>query len=167
MAAREGTLYGGKTRRPSAVILYIMEHVNPGLPEHYRVQWHNIVGKMPWLATRDHLSEDKLHCYYQEPGLDNLSELEQVMEDVYCWAVEDAAQRELGNQPIPPSRADEAQTRNSPGPQLPQYEDASGSQPQQPLPVQEDWPHKFEAEPDWTMVTKSKTTSGVEGHSPV
>ena len=51
MAAQEGTLYGGKTWRPSALILYIMEHVNPGLPEHYQVQWHNIVGKTPWLAT--------------------------------------------------------------------------------------------------------------------
>ena len=51
MAAREGTLYGGKTWRPSALILYIMEHVNLGLLEHYRVQWHNIVGKTPWLTT--------------------------------------------------------------------------------------------------------------------
>ena len=54
MAAQEGTLYGGKTRRPSALVLYIMEHVNPGLPELYRVQWHNIVGKTPWLATQNH-----------------------------------------------------------------------------------------------------------------
>ena len=29
MAAREGTLYGGKTQRPSALILYTMGHVNP------------------------------------------------------------------------------------------------------------------------------------------
>ena len=87
-------------------------------------------------------------------------------EDVYHRAVEDAAQRELGNQPIPLSRADEAQTQNSPGPQLPQYEDVSGLEPQQPLPVQEDRPQKFVAGPDWTMVTKSKTTSGIEGVQP-
>ena len=31
MAAWEGTLYGIRTRRPSALILYIMEHVNLGL----------------------------------------------------------------------------------------------------------------------------------------
>ena len=72
----------------------------------------------------------------------------------------------MGNQSIPLSCADEAQTQNSPGPQLPQHEDASGSQPQQPLPVQEDWPHKFEVGLDWTMVTKSKTTSGIEGAQP-
>ena len=52
MAAREGALYSGKTRWPSALLLYIMVHVNPGLLEHYRVHWHNIVGKMPWLATQ-------------------------------------------------------------------------------------------------------------------
>ena len=50
MAAGEGALYSGKTRKPSALVLYIMEHVNPGLPEPYRVHWHNIVGKTLWLA---------------------------------------------------------------------------------------------------------------------
>ena len=166
MVAQEGTLYGGKTWRPSALVLYIMEHVNLGLPEYYQVQWHNIVGKTPWLTTRDHLSEDKLHRYYQELGLDNPSELEQALEDVYHWAVEDAAQREVDNQHNPPSHADEAQTRNSPGPQLPQYENVLGAEPPQPLPEQEDWPHKFVAGPNWTIVTKSKTTSGVEGAQP-
>ena len=52
MATWEGALYGGKTRKPSALVLYIMEHVNPGLPEPYWVHWHNIVGKTPWLAFR-------------------------------------------------------------------------------------------------------------------
>ena len=56
MAAWEGALYGGKTRQPRALILYIMEHINPALLEHYQVQWHNIVGKTPWLTARDHLS---------------------------------------------------------------------------------------------------------------
>ena len=138
MAAWEGTLYGGKTQRPSALVLYIMEHVNLGLPEPCRVQWHNIVGKTPWLAARDHLSEEELHRFYQEPGLEVSLELELVMEDVYHQVVEDAAQWETGNQPIPPSRADEAQTWNSPGVQLPEYEDMLDSQPQQPLPMQQD-----------------------------
>ena len=89
------------------------------------------------------------------------------MEDVYHRAVEDAAQRELGDQPIPPSHADEAQKRNSPGPQLPQYEDVPGLQPQQPLPIQEDQPHKFKPGPNWAMVTKSKMSSGAEGAQPV
>ena len=49
MATREGALYGEKTRKPSALVLYIMEHVNPGLPEPYQVHWPNIVGKTLWL----------------------------------------------------------------------------------------------------------------------
>ena len=32
MIALEGALFGGRTRQPSALVLYIMEHVNPGLP---------------------------------------------------------------------------------------------------------------------------------------
>ena len=63
MAACEGALYSGKTHRPSAFVLYIMVHVNPGLPEHYRVEWFNIVGKTPWLAARDHLSPDEFHHF--------------------------------------------------------------------------------------------------------
>ena len=43
MATQEGALYGWKTHKPSALVLYIMEHVNPVLPEPYRVHWHNIV----------------------------------------------------------------------------------------------------------------------------
>ena len=37
MVAWEGALYGGKTCRPSALVLYIMEHVNLGLPEGFRL----------------------------------------------------------------------------------------------------------------------------------
>ena len=33
MATKEGALYGGKTHKPSALVLYIMEHVNQSLPE--------------------------------------------------------------------------------------------------------------------------------------
>ena len=122
MAAREGALYGGKTRRPSALVLYIMERVNPGLLEHYQVQWHNIVGKTPWLAARNHLSQDEFRRFYQEPGPDTPSELEQATEDVYRWQVEDAAQRELGGDSHPPSHVDGAEIRNSPGPQPPSHE---------------------------------------------
>ena len=94
MATWEGALYGGKTRKPSALVLYIMEHVNSGLPEPYRVHWHNIVGKTLWLAFREHLNRGELQRFYQEPGLDNPSEPEKATEDVYRWAVEDAAQQE-------------------------------------------------------------------------
>ena len=75
MATQEGALYGGKTRRPSALILYIMEHINPGLLEPYRVQWHNIVRKTPWPATRDHLNREELDRFYHEPGPEISSEL--------------------------------------------------------------------------------------------
>ena len=123
MATREGALYGGKTRKPSALVLYIMEHVNPGLPEPYRVHWHNIVGKTPWLAFWEHLNREELQRFYQEPEPDDPSELEKATKDVYRRVVEDAAQWEEVDQPIPPSHTDKAQTRNSPGVQLPDYED--------------------------------------------
>ena len=147
-----------KTHWPSALVLYIMEHVNPGLPEHYRVQWSNIVGKTPWLTARDHLNLDEFRRFYQEPGPDNLSELEQAMEDVYCQQAKDAAQRESGDHPIPPSHADEAETWNPPGLQPPSHEDKPSPQP----PEQEDQPHKFQPGHDWHMVTPSKTGSNTE-----
>ena len=162
MAACEGALYSGKTRRPSALVLYIIQHVNLGLPEHYWVQWSNIVGKMPWLAARNHLSQDEFRHFYHELGPDNLSELEQATEDVYHWQVEDAAQREAGDHPIPPSRADETETWNPPGPQPPSHKDKPSPQP----PEQEDRPHKFEPGPDWHMVIPSKTSSNTEEVQP-
>ena len=160
MAAREGALYGGKTCKPSALVLYIMEHVNPGLPEPYRVHWPNIVGKTPWLAFQDHLSGDELKQFYQEPGLDDPSELEQATKDVCHRADEDAAQQEELDRPIPPSRADEAQTQNSPGVQLPDYEDTPDSQTQPAPSMSLDRPHKFEPGPDWTKITESRMSPG-------
>ena len=71
-------------------------------------------------CCQDHLSEEELCHFYQEPGPEVSSELELATEDVYRWGVEDAAQWELGNQPVPPSHAEEVQTQNSPGPQLQQ-----------------------------------------------
>ena len=162
MAAREGALYSGRTWQPSALVLYIMEQVNPGLPEHYWMQWHNIVGKTPWLAARNDLSQDELCRFYQKPGPDTPSELEWATEDVYHWQVEDAAQRELGGHLLPLSRAGEAETKNSPGPQSPSHEDQHSSQP----PEQEDWPHKFQPGLDWHMVTPSKTGPSTEGTQP-
>ena len=94
MATREGALYGGKTRKPSALVLYIMEHINPGLLENYQVQWHNIVGRTPWLAARDHMSREELDHFYHEPGPEVELELERATKDVYHRAVEDAAQWE-------------------------------------------------------------------------
>ena len=47
MAVWEGALFGGKTHRPSALVLYIMDHVNLGLPEHFSVQWPSIIGSTP------------------------------------------------------------------------------------------------------------------------
>ena len=162
MAAREGALYGGKTWWPSALVLYIMVHVNPSLLGHYQVQWHNIVGKTPWLVNRNHLSPDELRRFYQEPGLDNPSELERATEDIYHQQVKVAAQRESGDHPLPLSHAGEADTRNSPGPEPPSHEDKPSSQP----PEQEDQPHKFQPGPDWHMVTPSKTGSSTEGVQP-
>ena len=160
MAAREGALYGGKTRKPSALVLYIMEHVNPGLPEPYRVHWHNIVGKTPWLAFWESLNGKELQRFYQKPGPDNLSELEKATKDVYCRGVEDAAQREGVDWPIPPSHTNKAQTRNSPGVQLPDYKDTPDRQTQQTPSDLPEHPHKFELGPDWTKIMESRTSPG-------
>ena len=166
MAAREGALYSGKTLKPSTLVLYIMEHVNPGLPGPYRVHWPNIVGKTPWLAFQDHLSGDELKQFYQEPGLDDSSELEQATEDVCRRTDEDAAQREELDRPIPLSRADEAQTWNSPGVQLPDYEDTPDSQTQPAPSASPDRPHKFEPGPDWTKIMESRMSSGTPEAQP-
>ena len=128
MATREGTLYGGRTRRPSTLVLYIMECINLGLLEDYQVHWHNIVGKTPWLAAWDHLSHNELHRFYHEPGPDILSELEQATEDYHCQ-VEEAAKRKLGGHSLPPSCADEAEIRNSLGTQPLPHEDQQNLQP--------------------------------------
>ena len=85
------------------------------------------MGKTPWLAFRDHLSGDELERFYQEPGPDDPLELEQATEDMCRQADEDVAQREELDWPIPLSRADEAQTQNSPGVQLLDYEDTPDS----------------------------------------
>ena len=94
----------------------------PGPPGTLPGKWkvHNIIGKTPWLAARDHLGEDEVHRYYQEPDPGTPSELEWVTEDVYHLGVEAAAQRESGDQPIPLLHADKVQTQNPLGPQLSQ-----------------------------------------------
>ena len=162
MAAQEGALYSGRTQQPSALVLYIMEHVNLGLPEHYRVQWPNIVGKTPWLTARNHLSKDEFRWFYQEPGPDTPSELEQATEDIYRQQVEDEAQRELDGHSLPLSHADGAKIQNSLGPQPPSHEGQKSSQ----LPEQEDQPHKFQPGPDWHMVTPSNTGLSTVGVQP-
>ena len=166
MATQEGALYGGKTCKPSALVLYFMEHVNPGLSEPYQVHWPSIVGKTPWLAFQDHLSGDELEWFYQEPGPDDPKELEQATEDMCHRADEDAAQREELDRPIPPSHANEAQTRNSPGVQLLDYEDTPGIQTQPAPSTSPDRPHKFEPGPDWTEITGSRMGPGAPEAQP-
>ena len=90
MAAQEGALYGGKIWQPSALVLY-MAHVNPGLPEGFRVHWYDIIWKTPWLADRNHLSKDEFDRFYQEPGPEVSSEIELATEDVYRRHLEEAA----------------------------------------------------------------------------
>ena len=63
---------------------------------------------------------------------------------------------------MPPSRADEVQTWNLPGPQLQQSENAQQPRP----PTAQGPPHKFKLGPDQVMVTESKTVPGTEGAQP-
>ena len=106
MIAGEGALFGRRTHQPSALVLYIMENVNPGLLEGFLVEWPSIVGSTPWLISQNHMSQEELDRFYSEPPPTEPSDLEVVMEEVHdkgCW---ESAQRT--NQPIPPSRAEEA-----------------------------------------------------------
>ena len=107
MAAREGALYGRKTRRPSALVLYIMEHVNPGLLEDFRVEWLSIVGSTPWLIAQNHMSREELDRFYSEPPLTVVSDLEVAMEEVYDKECQDSTWRTGSDQPIPPSRVED------------------------------------------------------------
>ena len=81
-------------------------------------------------------------------------------------AVEDAAQREGVDRLIPPSRTDEAQTRNSLGVQLPDYEDTPDRQTQLAPSALLNWVHKFELGPDWTQIMESPTRPGAPEAQP-
>ena len=105
MVAQEGALFGRKTRQPSALVLYIMEHVNPGLPEGFRVEWPSIVGSTPWLISQNHMSQEELDQFYSEPPPTVPSDLEVAMEEVHDKGCQESVQRT--NQPIPPSRVEE------------------------------------------------------------
>ena len=83
MATREGDLYGGRVRWPSALVLYIMECVNPGLPEHFWVEWSSIVGSTPWLAAQDHMTPENKDRFNNEPLSDLATDLEVATEEVY------------------------------------------------------------------------------------
>ena len=83
MAAREGALYGRRVHRPSALVLYIMERVNPGLPEDFWVEWPSIVGSTPWLAARDHMTPEDKDRFNNEALSDLATDLEVAMEEVY------------------------------------------------------------------------------------
>ena len=116
MVAREGALFGRKTRQPSALVLYIMEHVNLGLKEGFRVEWPSIVGSTPWLISWNDMSQEELDRFYSEPPPTVPSDLEVAMEEVHdkgCW---ESTQRT--DQPIPPSRVEE--TPQEPPGTLPQ-----------------------------------------------
>ena len=166
MATREGALYSGKTHKPSALVLYIMEHVNPGFPEPYWVHWHNIVGNTLWLAFQESLNGEELQWFYQEPEPDDPSEHEKATEDVYRWAVEDAAQWEGVDRPIPPSCTNEAQTWDSLGVRLPDYEDTPDRQTQPAPSAPPDPAHKFEPGPDWTKVMENRMSPGAPEAQP-
>ena len=150
MVAQEGALFGGRTRQPSALVLYIMEHVNPGLPEGFWVEWPTIVGSTPWLISRNNMSQEELDRFYSEPLPTVPSDLEVAMEEVHDKGCRESAQRT--DQPIPPSRVEEM-PQGPPG-TLPQVtEEAQPS-------FTEEWPHKFIPNSNWTLVTGSQTGTG-------
>ena len=60
-----------------------MEHVNPGLPEGFPVEWPSIVGSTPWLISRNHMSQEELDRFYSEPLPTVPLDLEVAMEEVH------------------------------------------------------------------------------------
>ena len=150
MVAPKGALFGGKTCQPSALVLYIMEHVNPGLHEGFRVEWPSIVGSTPWLIFRNHMSQEELDLFYSEPPPTVPSDLEVAMEEVHDKGCRESAQRT--DQPIPPSRVEET-------PQEP-----PGTPPQATEEAQLSFtkyrPHKFILDSNWMIVTRSQTGTG-------
>ena len=138
MATREGALYSRRTLRPSALVKYIMERVNPGLPEHFWVEWSSIMGSTPWLITRDHMTQEDWDQFNNEPLSAVASDLEVATEELYERQVQENVQRTDTNQPkdMPQNPADAP----------PQ---ATG---EAPLPPLEERPHKFIPDSNWTLV---------------
>ena len=159
MAAQEGALYSGKTRWSSALVLYIMEHVNPGLPEGFRVEWPSIVGSTPWLISQNHMSREELDRFYSEPLPTVASDLEVAMEEVHDKECQDSTRRTGSDQPIPPSRVEETPL-DPPGmpPQL-----TGEAQPS----LTEERPHKFVPDSNWTLITGSQTGTSQSDDLPV
>ena len=99
MATQEGALYGGRIHQPSALVLYIMERVNPGLPEHSEIEWPSIVGSTPWLAARDHMTPEDKDRFNTEPSSDMATDLEVATEEVHERQVRERAKRVAADQP--------------------------------------------------------------------
>ena len=140
MAAREGALYGRRVRRPSALVLYIMECVNPGLPEHFRVEWPSIVGSTPWLAAWDHMTPENKDRFKNEPLSDLAKDLEVATEEVYERHIRERAQRVAADQ--------SEDTSHEPAIAPPQATREAS------LPAPEECPHKFVPDSNWTMLTE-------------
>ena len=139
MAAQESALYGRKVHRPSALVLYITECVNPGLPEHFRVEWPSIMGSTPWLAAWDHMTPEDKDRFNDEPLSDVATDLEVAMEEVYERHIRERAQRVAADQTEDTSREPAMAPHQATG-------EAS-------LPAPEEHPHKFVLDSNWTMLT--------------
>ena len=139
MAAQEGALHGGKVRQPSALVLYIMERVNPGLLEHFRVEWLSIVGSTPWLAARDHMTPEDKDRFNNEPLSDVATDFEVATEEVYEQHVRETAQRVA---------ADQSEDMSHELAMAPPQATREAS-----LPAPEERPHKFVSDSNWTMLT--------------
>ena len=85
---------------------------------------------------------------------------------MYCRVVEDEAQWEGVDRPIPLSHTDEAETQNSPGVQLLDYKDTPDRQTQPAPSAPQDQAHKFKPGPDWTKITESRMSPGAPEAQP-
>ena len=136
-----------------------MEHVNPGLQEHFQMEWLSIVGSTPWLIAQSHMSQEELDRFYSKPPLTVVSDLEVATEEVYDQECQDSTWRTGSDQPIPPSRVEDT-PRDLPGmpPQV------TGEAHPSPTEAQQ---HKFVLDSNWTLITGSQTGTGQSDSLPV
>ena len=50
----DGAVYGGRVRPASALAVYVMSTVNPGLKPGSKVSWEDVITRMPWMSKRLH-----------------------------------------------------------------------------------------------------------------
>ena len=90
----DSELFGGQTCLVSALVEYVMNAVNPVLPQGYKVTWDHVITCTPWMKKRlfNFTSEEEQKMRHQAiPVAGILSDLEVAMERCYNQHIMDMA----------------------------------------------------------------------------